>query len=385
MNFKGSIEEFWERHIEPNLPSHEQVEAFHRMLLVFLNNEAHKHYPLLVRRFEGFQPRGVLYKGDDNTWFVCGDNEPALWCYARALEGHIGTRYARFEALLTRQGIPIGFATDSKKGEDKSYWKNWGREAWEAKLFASERFYHAHLFDAANDLGHLPLNREGLKVRSVRFLHPANHFLTFTHQKDRGTRPYFLYNGRAQDFSEIPGVKHFVAEKFSKRYSSIWDEFLKMSQANVEDFKAVPDLQITCETASREEPSHASKNLEAQVAPSAVSVHEETGVDHFDIEENDKGKFHFKDFGQSTGGSDRDLPFIIRVFDKSSKALVARSEPVTAKDLGIGESGRRDYDLDNYRQYDFFVKVQSQVIPNSAIALRVPWAYLRDQSLKKAG
>ena len=88
----------------------------------------------------------------------------------------------------------------------------------------------------------------------------------------------------------------------------------------------------------------------------------------FEIQPSSTGRFHLTGFGKSTGGINRDIKFIFRVFDEKNQ-IIAESHPHTAAELGIAAAGRQDYDRDQFRQSDFFVNGKA----NSSIARRVRW------------
>lgn len=92
----------------------------------------------------------------------------------------------------------------------------------------------------------------------------------------------------------------------------------------------------------------------------------------FVIEENSKGNFHLGNFGASTGGIDRNRPFVFLVLGKNGEKL-AVSEVVSAKGLRIAERGRGDYDTDCYRQSHFFRKTRTGISPSSPLALKMKW------------
>ena len=95
----------------------------------------------------------------------------------------------------------------------------------------------------------------------------------------------------------------------------------------------------------------------------------------FDIRENAAGRFHLERFGVRCGGIDRDEVFFF-VVRRSDGEEIARSSPTTARDLGIAERGRKDYDLDLFHRTDFFVaRGALPPIPGSAIARRATWEY----------
>jgi len=94
------------------------------------------------------------------------------------------------------------------------------------------------------------------------------------------------------------------------------------------------------------------------------------------VRETSTGRFHLSQFGRAIGGPDREAPFRFQVLDAAGEPL-AESGEVTAKELGIAERGRCDYDADNYHQTDFVMWEEGQgLVPYQALAKRVRnWIY----------
>lgn len=239
-SFNGRFADFYLKHIEPNLPSPAAVRALHELLVTYVRDDASELF--VTRRFDG-RPRGIrLPAGASNLFVVCGDNEPALWFYARAfLEDH-GQRIVSVAQAIERRAFPIGFARKTAVGESKDFWPNWGKEAWENGSFSGIRLYHAHLFDAADRVPSLTLDRKNLTLRMIRFLHPANHVPMPTHHGSDS----FTSGGNSVDLSELPGIKRYVCEQYAHRYREVWAEFLALAGADPSQFPRVDDLHFEC-------------------------------------------------------------------------------------------------------------------------------------------
>lgn len=216
---------YYDQFIEPQLPTLESLKWIHSKIVEYVHDT---DLPLVVRKFSlrsgksngKFSARGFIYR-DYGREFICSDNEAALWFYARAVlkdyQGRIGT----FDQAIAQQTFPIGFSTNSSFGENKNAWKNWGKEKWEHKEFSGRGWLHAHLFDASKgfDLGQLNVGQ--LKIRCIRYLHPANHFPV------PSSRRFVNLDLEApKDFGAIPQIKAFIFNKYKARYSDIWNEFL---------------------------------------------------------------------------------------------------------------------------------------------------------------
>lgn len=231
--YNGDFESFYNEFIEPTLPNPESVKAAHIILMNYLNR---KDPIFIVRRFEAFQRRGHLFV-QNNFKFFTGDNEPALWFYAKACNNLL-TINMEMENFIADQSFPIGFSTDSKKNEDKSEWKNWKKEKWE-KGFSDSGWFHAHLFDAADGISPA-MTAENLRMRMLRYLHPANHFPMPSHYNEK-----FKSRLDSKDMSEQKGIKAFIIGKYKERYGEIWDEFISIANLNQHEYPIVFDVQIS--------------------------------------------------------------------------------------------------------------------------------------------
>jgi len=246
--FSGPIADFYRSHIEPNLPSPAAVRAMHELLVQYVADDRTSLF--VVRRFDGC-PRGTRFPAHGlASFFVCGDNEPALWFYARAFLEDFGERISSVAEAVQTRSFPIGFARRTELGESQEFWPNWGKERWESHSFSGIRLYHAHLFDAANGIPSHTLDRENLQKRMVRLLHPANHFPMPTHLG----QVFYTARDNRVDLSEVRGVKSFVCDQFSYRYRDVWTEFLALADADPSVFPHVGNLLFECTQSNAAEP-----------------------------------------------------------------------------------------------------------------------------------
>lgn len=248
LGFSGLFANFYRAHIEPNLPSTAAVRAMHELLVHYLEDDTTSLF--VVRRFDG-RPRGTRLSAHGQApFFVCGDNEPALWFYARAFLEDFGERIPSLAEAIRTRAFPIGFARHSELGESREFWSNWGKESWENHSFSGIRLYHAHLFDAAKDIPLHTLDRNNLRMRMVRFLHPANHFPMPTHLG----KVFYKSGGACIDLSELRGVKRFICDQLEHRYREVWTEFLALANADPRVFPRVEGLLFECTRSSAAEP-----------------------------------------------------------------------------------------------------------------------------------
>ena len=238
--FSGPFAEFYRAHVEPNLPSPAAVRAIHDRIARYVNDERTTLF--VARKFEGRLRGNRLPTHDPDLSLVCGDNEPALWFYARAFLEDFEQRLPSVAQAVESRAFPIGFARRATAGERADFWPNWGKERWEDQSFSGSRLYHAHLFDAAQGIASHRLDRENLRQRMVRFLHPANHFPMPTHHG----AVFYSCDGAHTDLSELPGIKRFIAEQFAQRYREVWSEFLALAGGDPDLFPRVEKLHFTC-------------------------------------------------------------------------------------------------------------------------------------------
>ncbi|MFN7956670.1 MAG: hypothetical protein U0610_33510 [bacterium] len=234
--FDGTFSEFYSKHIEPNLPSPSSVLAIHNLLEAYVMDPRNNDF--IARHFGRFKQAGFPFPIGDSVeekyTLFCGDNEPALWFYARARLGDYPSRLPSVRHAIDNRSFPVSMVPDTRRSENKNDWKNWRKEDWERKEFSGHGWYHAHLFDAAKSLDPLALRREDLVMRMIRFLHPANHFPMPTHTGKR--RRFASTAAGPRDMSEGMGIKAFILSKYKERYRECFSRFLELARGTEHDF-----------------------------------------------------------------------------------------------------------------------------------------------------
>ena len=232
---------FFEQYIKDFLPKAENVEKAHRLLVDYIDDDS---VPLVLRRFNckfeneinPFRRRGKFFKNLSRL-FICSDNEAAYWFYCRMFENNFILELKSISSLFEEQVFPIGFSTDSKLHEDKTEWKKWGRSSKDSKFLGQKGWLHAHLHDVNEGFDNTELTLDRLKVRSFRFLHPANHFPIPSKSKFNN-----LVDTQPKDFGAVSEIKSFIFDHYSKRYNSIWCEFLEYCDSDIEITDGSVDL-----------------------------------------------------------------------------------------------------------------------------------------------
>jgi hypothetical protein len=242
--FKGGFSDFYDQYILPQLPIPESVSSIHRLLVECINDES---TPLIVRKFNGtwkgqkdvFSKRGVLYTSFKRE-FICSDNEVALWVYARAVTGDYKERLKSLREVILNQAFPIGFACNKSIGENTEFWSNWKKESWEINCFSKRGWLHAHLNDVNTGFDIKNISIDQLKIRSFRYLHPANHFLIPSFKKFKNNNL-----DERKDFGAIDSIKQFIASMYAQRYLDIWDEFLQLTQSDFSGTLKIEEVPLS--------------------------------------------------------------------------------------------------------------------------------------------
>ena len=135
--FDARFSEFYERFVEPNLPSVQKVRAFDTLLRQYLSNED----PVHVVRYVRGQTRGTIYRTGQGWRIFPTDNAPVWWTHAllhsetalpkenaSALFGtmpHHFFKVARFQTL-NQAGYHAAHILSAKNGDTD--WRSWMRD-----------------------------------------------------------------------------------------------------------------------------------------------------------------------------------------------------------------------------------------------------------------
>ena len=219
--YRGTVGDFFNRYILPQVSDARYVEKIHRLLVEFVRGP--QGLPYIIRRHKDHMRRGFLFKAD-GTPFLVSDNEAAFWFYARARLGDLD-RLPSIHEAITARSFPIGLAPNSERyEEDKTEWSNWKKEKWEC-AFSDAGWMHGHILAAADSLAPIASDpARALVLRCIRYLHPANHlpvpsFRRFDNQ----------ICGQPHDFGKVEALLQLGFEEHVKRYTSIWSEFLELT------------------------------------------------------------------------------------------------------------------------------------------------------------
>ncbi len=220
-SFDGPFAAFFEAHVLPNLPDADVVERYWEALVEYVDAPGTRAF--VLRHFGEYATQGRPYRGEDANFFV-GDNSPALWMYARTLEGELDAR-ALVERIARRE-LPIAIVCSKRRGETRTHWPVWGVEPWIKRSFYAKGFYLAHLADAAMGLDH-DLASASLRTRMLRLLSPVNYLPMPTHHRPNAGRRFHFVDGdgRARDLSLAPGIKDSAKALLADFYGPVVRRF----------------------------------------------------------------------------------------------------------------------------------------------------------------
>ncbi|WP_426750713.1 hypothetical protein [Myxococcus sp. Y35] len=300
--------------------------------------------------------RRVYLAGAARDVVFC-DNELPVWLFRSF--GSPGFFDQSLQQLIEQRIAPVADSRAKGEGDGTFHCETVARPWGAAKR-------HKHIFDAGlpHRANNSRLTRDEVTSKFLRFLHPANWFLFpagLTRDAEQNSAPEFQYVAAVWMARRCPGVFSELIDLIRPEqfgWNPLWAQ---IGEEQAETLR-MPEAMTIVRAA-------ATQAMMPQLAPDPAA-----SVRCFDIFETDTGRFHLTGFGVSTGGVNRDIPFVFRVIDRRNKVLL-ESQPTTAAALGIAARGRVDYNRDGFHQRDIVVRDSSsrQVTPASAIGRRTPW------------
>ena len=192
--FDGSLEEFFERVIEPTLLPVQQVLEFHEAIARYVSGPS----PLLLLRAVSGTERRSDYDTSEGQTFRATDNAPAWWVYGMLSAGH-GIDPECVDAVIRSMpchmfDVPgASAAVPSKSG-----------------------WHIAHILNVNNrDSEFSRWSKKELVRRFMRNVHPANYFL--------------LPKQEWQRLGNDSDIVDFMARVYRERYARIWEEFVALA------------------------------------------------------------------------------------------------------------------------------------------------------------
>lgn len=196
--FDGTLQSLIDDCTEQIMPSAEIVGDYHRLLV----NYCRLDDPLFLIRNMGGTERGTIYSTKSGARFKATDNAPAWWMHY-ALFHEIRISQAEFPQVV--ETIPCHMFEVSAQLPESINTAGW---------------HVAHIVDVKDRNVHFPSwDRTELTRRFLRNVHPCNYF--------------FLPKPQWQKWGADARVIGFFAALYADRYSSVWQEFLELSGADM--------------------------------------------------------------------------------------------------------------------------------------------------------
>jgi 8-oxo-dGTP pyrophosphatase MutT (NUDIX family) len=197
LQFSGSLEEFYERYVVPNLPSPEMVLYCHHMLSNYVANPS----PLFLIRHGRGTNRREIYSTARGDRFKATDNAPAWWMH-HSLFHDIRLDPDAFASAIA--SAPAHFHDVHARVPDTINVSGW---------------HVAHIFQVKDgDTAYQRWGRGELTARFLRNIHPCNYF--------------FIALPDWQRWGGDERIISFFASRYADRYKPIWTEFLRMARAD---------------------------------------------------------------------------------------------------------------------------------------------------------
>jgi hypothetical protein len=237
--FEGRFSQFYEKHIEPNLPSADRVAEFDRRLRQYLTGTD----PVHVVRYVTGQTRGTLYRTGEGWQILPTDNAPVWWTHA-----------------LLHSGGAMAEDASALFGTMPDHFFKVGR----FQTLNQAGYHAAHILSAKNrDTDWQSWTRNELARRMLVNIHPCNMFLI--------AKTEWMRNGGR------PDIIAWVTNAYLERYGATMEKFLvdgaqgvSLRGGQVED----PVYQYGV----AEAPKHRARSTPVRGAPRSVSRHDTPGI-----------------------------------------------------------------------------------------------------------
>jgi hypothetical protein len=145
LQFDGKFSEFFERYVEPNLPSADRVQSFDTLLRRHLSSDN----PIHVIRYVRGQIRGAVYLTAEGGRLLPTDKAPAWWLHALLLSGRAisanaedmfaSMPYHFFNIAQTQTSNGAGYhAAHILSAKNRNIdWQNWSRDELERRMLVN--------------------------------------------------------------------------------------------------------------------------------------------------------------------------------------------------------------------------------------------------------
>lgn len=253
-----TIDEFWNKFIQPNLPNESVVIEWHKLLKRYILEDGNTY---AIRGFNSFPKdkygdlrRGFLTKTNQDYSFFYTDNFFAAYFYKMARDNYV-PQYDEFVQLMNNRKFPARFGLNTaqerellavKNGKDpgihkagyklahifpvgknyvynseklninyilEKYFPKGKREDWRLHQCDNDEFFVRYL-DVHNDA------KKYLTAHFIRFVHPLNYILT--------PKKNLESNSKCNEIAEYNILLDYAKLKLSEKYGEIYNEFIEM-------------------------------------------------------------------------------------------------------------------------------------------------------------
>lgn len=233
--FSGSIEDFFEQYVVPNLPSTAIVAHYHNRLMEYCRLQD----PIFVVRQIQPLERGTIYVTNTGSKLKASDNSPAWWLHAMMREERTFTPNTFEQAILTMPTHIFQVKKHTKQTINDFGW------------------HVAHIYNAKNgDTNYRAWDRNELIRRFIRNIHPCNCF--------------YIAKTAWQSYGGDPAIIAFFAERYAARYGMVWNEFRALAQG--EAFTNRASLGGILYTYGAQQPRDTPKGREATIDRSHAPI-----------------------------------------------------------------------------------------------------------------
>ena len=195
--FNGSLEEFYEKYAQHVLIPAPVVEEFHHQLVAYL----HSADPIYLIRQVKTQIRGETLQINNGARMRLTDNSPAWWLHYQLFTGKYKD-FSSFQELI--DAVPSHMFDIKIKGH-----------------ISQSGWHVAHLYEVKDrDTDFYNWEQSELIKRTARSIHPCNYFYIAKYEKS------WIKYGQDENYLS------FFYEKFKMKYQTIWNDFLRLIDAN---------------------------------------------------------------------------------------------------------------------------------------------------------
>lgn len=202
--FSGTLIDFVNQHVTPNLLSEKGVAEFHKALMQYIDSNDAIYILRQVGEAVRFR-RGIdekIYSTNEGFRFKASDNSPAWWIHYLLFHGDF-ISLDKFQKLI--DDIPMHMY--SKPGPSINVKRG--------KTINSFGYHVAHIYDVKDSkTDYENYSKKEIIKRFIRNIHPLNCF--------------YISTVRWQYYGKKIEIRSYFADLYSKKYGRVWNEFIEM-------------------------------------------------------------------------------------------------------------------------------------------------------------